>query len=126
MEVHQPANSGVAERFQKWGSGFRGLGDFVRQKLTHFCKTNIIFWQPLAEQIAVCSDNYTNNMGVARNYVLGGPVERQRRELEAPKVPRGWSAGRRVHPPLGRAIHPPQKSFEFFVWKMCLYQCKKT
>jgi hypothetical protein len=43
------------------GQDSGGLGDFVPQKLTHFCETNVIFWQLHAEEIAVCSDNYTNN-----------------------------------------------------------------
>jgi hypothetical protein len=101
--------TGAAERFKKWGQDSGGLWGFVSQKLTHFCEKNMIFWQLLAEEIAVCSDDYTNNHRHSQELCLGGPVERRRREFESPKVfPSPLGRG------LGRGYTTPQKSFEFF------------
>jgi hypothetical protein len=52
------------KRWPEWAS-------VVPQKLTHFCETNMIFWQLLAEEIAVCSDNYTNNRRRSQELCLG-------------------------------------------------------
>jgi hypothetical protein len=85
----------------------------------------MIFWQLLAEEIAVCSDNYANNHRRSQELYVWGPDERRRREFEGLKEPREWGAGGVFPSPLGEgsgegAINPPQKIFEFFIWKLCL------
>jgi hypothetical protein len=72
----------------------------------------MIFWQLLAEEIAVCSNNFANNHRRSQELYVWGPVERRRREFEALEEPRGWVRGGVCPSPLAEgAINPPQKIF---------------